>query len=298
MALVVPALAGALAGWWFLREGENHFDEWLSIKVRARWFTAAASTLVLGAMIGAVAGLLAPDWPGWPAAPPASGGSRTSDPTRSAWHCMWPLKWGSASSSVTRQDPGWNASRNCARLTWTAARQAADATAASRRGPTPSAVSAAASAAISPLRAALGGPLLREGRARALLVIAELVEEHRRGEDHQQHHRRDHQPGNRPEENQPRFLVFHRPDQHHDAQHHPGRREQRRQPQVAHVELEDEERAQDRDDEQPEQGVGQPRGISCRLAGRLPVRWPLPDSVGGFMFSSLRERPHKLGPCA
>lgn len=59
VALVVPALAGTLAGWWFLREGENHFDEWLSIKIRARWFTAAASTLVLGAVIGSVAGLLA-----------------------------------------------------------------------------------------------------------------------------------------------------------------------------------------------------------------------------------------------
>ena len=35
MALVVPVLAGVLAGWWFLREGENHFDEWLSIKVPA-----------------------------------------------------------------------------------------------------------------------------------------------------------------------------------------------------------------------------------------------------------------------
>ncbi|MEN3345817.1 MAG: hypothetical protein V7635_2393 [Arthrobacter sp.] len=58
-ALVVPALAGVLAGWWFLREGENHFDEWLSIKIRARWFTAAASTLVLGVLIGSVAGLLA-----------------------------------------------------------------------------------------------------------------------------------------------------------------------------------------------------------------------------------------------
>lgn len=58
-ALVVPVLAGLLAGWWFLREGENHFDEWLSIKIRARWFTAAASTLVLGAVIGSVSGLLA-----------------------------------------------------------------------------------------------------------------------------------------------------------------------------------------------------------------------------------------------
>jgi len=59
VALVVPVLAGVLAGWWFLREGENHFDEWLSIKIRARWFTATASTLVLGAIIGAVAGMLA-----------------------------------------------------------------------------------------------------------------------------------------------------------------------------------------------------------------------------------------------
>lgn len=59
VALVVPVLAGVLAGWWFLREGENHFDEWLSIKVRTRWFTAAASTLALGIIIGAAAGLLA-----------------------------------------------------------------------------------------------------------------------------------------------------------------------------------------------------------------------------------------------
>lgn len=58
-ALAVPVLAGALAGWWFLREGENHFDEWLSIKVRARWFTAAVSTLALALIVGAVAGLLA-----------------------------------------------------------------------------------------------------------------------------------------------------------------------------------------------------------------------------------------------
>ncbi|MET4136648.1 DUF6350 family protein [Pseudarthrobacter sp. PvP090] len=57
--LVVPVLAGTLAGWWFLREGENHFDEWLSIKIHARWFTATVSTLALGAMVGSVVGLLA-----------------------------------------------------------------------------------------------------------------------------------------------------------------------------------------------------------------------------------------------
>ncbi len=58
VALVVPVLAGVLAGWWFLRAGENHFDEWLSIKIHARWFTASVSTLALGVLIGAVAGLL------------------------------------------------------------------------------------------------------------------------------------------------------------------------------------------------------------------------------------------------
>ncbi|WP_353711561.1 DUF6350 family protein [Arthrobacter sp. K5] len=59
VALVVPVLAGVLAGWWFLREGENHFDEWLSIKLRVRWLTAAASTLFLALIVGAAAGVLA-----------------------------------------------------------------------------------------------------------------------------------------------------------------------------------------------------------------------------------------------
>ncbi|MFC9773522.1 MULTISPECIES: DUF6350 family protein [unclassified Pseudarthrobacter] len=59
VALLVPVIAGVLAGWWFLREGENHFDEWLSIKVHARWFTATVSTLVLGVLAGVAAGLLA-----------------------------------------------------------------------------------------------------------------------------------------------------------------------------------------------------------------------------------------------
>ncbi|MEA3549144.1 DUF6350 family protein [Pseudarthrobacter sp. C1] len=59
VALIVPVLAGVLAGWWFLREGENHFDEWLAIKIRARWFTASLSTLVLGVLTGVAAGLQA-----------------------------------------------------------------------------------------------------------------------------------------------------------------------------------------------------------------------------------------------
>ena len=58
-ALALPVVAGFLAGWWFLREGENHFDEWLSLKIRARWFTAPVSTLLLGVFVGLVAGILA-----------------------------------------------------------------------------------------------------------------------------------------------------------------------------------------------------------------------------------------------
>jgi hypothetical protein len=54
--LMLPVMAGVLAGWWFVREGENHFDEWLAIKVRARWFTATVSTLCLGVLIGAATG--------------------------------------------------------------------------------------------------------------------------------------------------------------------------------------------------------------------------------------------------
>lgn len=58
-ALILPVIAGFLAGWWFLREGENHFDEWLSLKIRARWFTAPVSTLLLGVFVGLVSGILA-----------------------------------------------------------------------------------------------------------------------------------------------------------------------------------------------------------------------------------------------
>lgn len=57
-ALIVPVIGGVLAGWWFVRAGENHFDEWLSLKVRRRWFSLPVSTLVLGLAVGAVAAVL------------------------------------------------------------------------------------------------------------------------------------------------------------------------------------------------------------------------------------------------
>ncbi|GAA1345825.1 hypothetical protein GCM10009611_22870 [Arthrobacter roseus] len=55
--LILPVLAGVIAGWWFLREGENHFDEWLAIKIDVRWLTSTVSTLVLAVFIGVVSGL-------------------------------------------------------------------------------------------------------------------------------------------------------------------------------------------------------------------------------------------------
>lgn len=58
-AMVIPVVGGLLAGWWFVRAGENHFDEWLSLKVRRRWLSLPASTLFLGAAIGVVAAALA-----------------------------------------------------------------------------------------------------------------------------------------------------------------------------------------------------------------------------------------------
>ena len=57
-ALAVAVLAGVFGGWWFQRAGEDHLDEWLAIKVPARWFTATVSALALGVLVGAVAGAL------------------------------------------------------------------------------------------------------------------------------------------------------------------------------------------------------------------------------------------------
>lgn len=57
-ALIIPVSAGLLAGWWFVRAGENHFDEWVSLKVRQRWLSLPLSTLFVGAVIGSVAAVL------------------------------------------------------------------------------------------------------------------------------------------------------------------------------------------------------------------------------------------------
>ena len=58
VALLIPVCAGVLSGWWFVRAGENHFDEWLSLKIRPRWLSLPLSTIFLGAVTGAVAAVL------------------------------------------------------------------------------------------------------------------------------------------------------------------------------------------------------------------------------------------------
>lgn len=88
MALALPVVAGIMAGWWFLREGENHFDEWLSIKIKARWFTAAASTLFLGLFIGSVAGLLSGAL-AWVARGSAGIGRLTEIGPHPLWTAVW-----------------------------------------------------------------------------------------------------------------------------------------------------------------------------------------------------------------
>ena len=56
--------AGAVAGWWFLREGEDHLDEWVALKVPFRPLSALLSSLALGVLTGVLTSL-ATLWLGW-----------------------------------------------------------------------------------------------------------------------------------------------------------------------------------------------------------------------------------------
>lgn len=56
--MFLPVVAGVVAGWWFMREGENHFDDWVDRKISIRWLSASLSTLFLGLVVGVGAGLL------------------------------------------------------------------------------------------------------------------------------------------------------------------------------------------------------------------------------------------------
>ena len=57
--LLLPVLAGVVGGWWFMREGENHLDDWFALRIPFRPVSLALSTLCLGVLIGAAAALLA-----------------------------------------------------------------------------------------------------------------------------------------------------------------------------------------------------------------------------------------------
>ncbi|WP_257603081.1 DUF6350 family protein [Rothia dentocariosa] len=57
--LAVSLGAGAVAGWWFLREGEDHVDEWITMKVRYRVIALPLSSLVLGSLVGVLCGVWA-----------------------------------------------------------------------------------------------------------------------------------------------------------------------------------------------------------------------------------------------
>ncbi|WP_120003253.1 DUF6350 family protein [Nesterenkonia muleiensis] len=62
--LAVPVLAGFIAGWWLMREGENHFDDWCQLKLKFRPFSLTVSTVTLAVLTGLVAGglLIGPLW--------------------------------------------------------------------------------------------------------------------------------------------------------------------------------------------------------------------------------------------
>lgn len=64
VGLLVPLTAGAIAGWWFLREGEDHLDEWVALKVPFRPLSALISAVVLGVMTGILTSFGAL-WLGW-----------------------------------------------------------------------------------------------------------------------------------------------------------------------------------------------------------------------------------------
>lgn len=64
LGLLVPLAAGAIAGWWFLREGEDHLDEWVALKVPFRLLSALISAVVLGVVTGILTSFGAL-WLGW-----------------------------------------------------------------------------------------------------------------------------------------------------------------------------------------------------------------------------------------
>lgn len=56
--VALPVLAGVAAGWWLMREGENHFDEWCQLKISLRPVSVILSTLVQGLLTGLVTAVI------------------------------------------------------------------------------------------------------------------------------------------------------------------------------------------------------------------------------------------------
>ncbi|WP_261624977.1 cell division protein PerM [Nesterenkonia marinintestina] len=58
LVVLLPVLAGAVAGWWLVREGENHLDDWFSLRIPLRPVSLALSTLLLGLFTGLAAAVV------------------------------------------------------------------------------------------------------------------------------------------------------------------------------------------------------------------------------------------------
>lgn len=56
--LLIPVLAGIVAGWYFLRVGENHLEDWFSRRIPFNALALGASTACLAIFTGVVAGAL------------------------------------------------------------------------------------------------------------------------------------------------------------------------------------------------------------------------------------------------
>lgn len=56
--LLIPVLAGILAGWYFLRVGENHLEDWFARRIPFNALALGASTACLAVFTGIVAGLM------------------------------------------------------------------------------------------------------------------------------------------------------------------------------------------------------------------------------------------------
>lgn len=56
--LLVPVAAGIMAGWYFLRVGENHLEDWFARRIPFNALSLGASTACLALFTGTVAGIL------------------------------------------------------------------------------------------------------------------------------------------------------------------------------------------------------------------------------------------------